>query len=206
MTSSSMNGILFCVIKKNDKKSHKLYLEFLTLFIKDEKCIALTYITGILPLKKCGVNSGLGNVNEYSMTSPGKMEKYIGFTNYEIKELCEQCEQCKKLNHNNEFKDTENENHINNDLLNKKVELMYKNLKNWYNGYQLTNDVTNQIYEVYAPYSIMQAITNKTLKNYWCKSETYEILQNIIESEYPFHFFKRRYLSFNGRKKAKNKY
>jgi len=169
--------------KKNDKTAHKLYLEFLTLFIKDEKCIALTYITGILPLKKCN----LGNVNEYSMTTPGKMAKYIGFTDFEIKELCEQC---KKLNYNNELKDTENENQINNDLLNKKVEVMYKNLKKWYNGYQLNDDLSNQTYEVYAPYSIMQAITNNSIKNYWCESETYEMLQNIIESEYPFHFLK----------------
>lgn len=47
-----MNGIIFYEIKKKkDMETHESYMYFLTLLITDETYIALTYMTGILPIK-----------------------------------------------------------------------------------------------------------------------------------------------------------
>jgi len=73
---------------KDDKVSHNIYFVFLTSLINDN--IALTYLTGILPIKRYGLNSDLAGIfTEYSMTSPGYMAKYVGFTDDEVKALCE---------------------------------------------------------------------------------------------------------------------
>jgi hypothetical protein len=46
-------------------------------------------MTGILPIKKYGTHSALNMFDEFSMLDSFKMQKYIGFTNDEVKLLCE---------------------------------------------------------------------------------------------------------------------
>ena len=50
--------------------------------------IALAYMTGILPIKKYGTHSALNMFMEYSMTDPGNMAEYFGFTEKEVENLC----------------------------------------------------------------------------------------------------------------------
>ena len=52
------------------------------------RVFACVYMTGILPIKKYGTQSALNDFREYSMTSPGLLAGYIGFTGDEVKELC----------------------------------------------------------------------------------------------------------------------
>lgn len=79
---------------RNFKKNQELQKEFIDLLrgmFKGgiaEQCIALAYITGILPVKKYGTESALNNFKEFTMTSPGWMAKYIGFTEEEVRTLC----------------------------------------------------------------------------------------------------------------------
>ena len=68
------------------------------------------YITGILPVKKYGVESALNNFREYTMINPGRMPQYIGFTENEVKDLCNR--------YNMDFDDA----------------------KRWYDGYILARD------------------------------------------------------------------
>eukprot|EP00833_Pecoramyces_ruminatium_P009825 jgi/Orpsp1_1/1183857/evm.model.c7180000086948.1 len=63
---------------------------------KNNAALALVYMTGILPLKKFNSQSSLDCFDELTMTGPSWMEKYIGFTDDEIKEL---------YNNNKEIKD-----------------------------------------------------------------------------------------------------
>ncbi len=74
--------------KKADIEAQTLYLDFLRTLLKDKIYVKLAYLTGILPIKKYGTHSALNMFDEYSMTSPGVMAKYIGFTEEEVKQLC----------------------------------------------------------------------------------------------------------------------
>ena len=80
-----------CVMREhiNDKDSLKIYLDFLRNWLKDKDYVALAYMTGILPIKKYGTHSALNMFDEYSMLESDGLEKYIGFTNDEVLELCE---------------------------------------------------------------------------------------------------------------------
>ena len=41
-------------------------------------------MTGILPIKKYGTHSALNMFMEYSMTDPGNMAEYFGFTENDV--------------------------------------------------------------------------------------------------------------------------
>lgn len=79
-----------CVMREhmNDKDALKVYLDYLRSWLKDQDYVALVYMTGILPIKKYGTHSALNMFDEFSMLSSLKMQKYIGFTNDEVKLLC----------------------------------------------------------------------------------------------------------------------
>jgi len=167
--------------KKFDKKSYIKYLNFLTFIIKDKQCIALVYMTGILPIQKCGNNSSVASIfEESSMTSPKWMAKYIGFTDEEIKMLL-----FYKINLNNQTQvdNIKNSKNLNKIKLDEKMFDEFKKMKKWYNGYQLI-DVNNKIYEIYSPLSIKNTIKYHKLDNYWIKTEQYMLLKDYIEMDF----------------------
>lgn len=117
---NSMNGTKFIIIidewdiiirdEANNKKVQEEYINFLRAMFKGvepTKYIGLTYLTGILPIKKLKTQSALNNFKQYTMLNPGPLAEYIGFTEEEVKRLCDKYEQ--------DF---------------------YK-VKRWYDGYQL---------------------------------------------------------------------
>ena len=73
---------------QNDKEAQKKYLDFLRAWLKDQAYVGLAYMTGILPIKKYGSHSALNMFIEYSMTDPGEMAEYFGFTEEEVQALC----------------------------------------------------------------------------------------------------------------------
>jgi len=79
-----------CIFReyKDRKKEQEKYLDFLRDFFKDKEYICLAYMTGILPIKKYGTHSALNIFTEFSMTNPGILAKYVGFTEAEVEELC----------------------------------------------------------------------------------------------------------------------
>ena len=56
---------------------------------ESKQFVALAYMTGILPIKKYGIESALNNFREYTMIDPVNYAKYYGFTSAEVKELCD---------------------------------------------------------------------------------------------------------------------
>lgn len=81
-----------CIFReyKQDKEAQEIYLDFLRDMLKDKSCIALAYMTGILPIKKYGTHSALNMFDEFSMIDPGPLAQYVGFTENEVKKLCGQ--------------------------------------------------------------------------------------------------------------------
>ena len=150
---------------KDDMEGQKKYLDFLRDWLKDKEYIALAYMTGILPIKKYGKHSALNMFTEFSMTQPQQLAQYVGFTSEEVRVEC------------------------------KSRGLDYKGFKTWYDGYRLSNKVSPEMieggemldtqvyreYEVYSPYSVVNAILSKQFVNYWNQTETYEALQQYID-------------------------
>ena len=96
--SSEKKGFIFiidewdCIFReaKENTDAQKNYLDFLTHLLKDRSYVQLAYMTGILPIKKYGTQSALNMFREFTMTKPGKLAKYIGFTEAEVKSLCQE--------------------------------------------------------------------------------------------------------------------
>ena len=76
--------------RKNQLEEQTKYLDFLRDLLKDKGYIALAYMTGILPIKKYGEHSAINVFYEYSMTDASPIEKFTGFTEQEVQQLCEQ--------------------------------------------------------------------------------------------------------------------
>lgn len=86
------------------------YVNWLRRMFKDTSavdCFAGVYMTGILPIKKYETQSALNNFREYSMTDPGRMAPFFGFTYDEVK------------------------------MLSEKYAMDFDELKKWYDGYQI---------------------------------------------------------------------
>ena len=81
-----------CIFReyKQDKEAQEKYLDFLRDLLKDKVCIYLSYMTGILPIKKLKTQSALNNFEEFTMLDAGRMAPYVGFTEEEVHGLCEQ--------------------------------------------------------------------------------------------------------------------
>jgi hypothetical protein len=78
---------------KSDTKVQERYINLLRGLFKgnsSKKFMVLAYITGILPIKRYNSESALNNFTEYTMTSPKRLAKYIGFTEDEVKNLCDE--------------------------------------------------------------------------------------------------------------------
>lgn len=80
-----------CVFReyRDSKEEQAKYLDFLRDLLKDKAHIYLAYMTGILPIKKYGTHSSLNMFTEFSMTNPGILAEYVGFTEKEVEALCE---------------------------------------------------------------------------------------------------------------------
>ncbi len=94
--TGSHRGFLFIIdewdcifrVEKENTAAQKAYLDFLRDLFKDRIYVRLAYLTGILPVKKYGTHSALNIFDEFSMTAPGKLAKYTGFTEKEVRALC----------------------------------------------------------------------------------------------------------------------
>lgn len=146
-----------CLLREyqQDKDAQKKYLDFLRAWLKDKEYTALVYMTGILPIKKYGSHSALNMFTEYSMTDPGNLAEYFGFTEDEVKALC--------ANYQMSFEET----------------------KAWYDGYHLvthTKDGDNS-YSMYNPKSVVEAMLRHKFGTYWNQTETYEALKVYIQMD-----------------------
>ena len=159
-----------CVFREwpQDQIGQKNYLDWLRGFLKDKPYIAMAYMTGILPVKKYGKHSALNMFDEYSMTAPLQLASYTGFTEEEVQELCG------------------------------KFGMPFASIKDWYDGYlvydQGTVNETDRLvffqraparqYHLYAPLSVVNAMTYGQIKNYWNNTETYEALAEYIRMDF----------------------
>ena len=140
-----------CIFReyKNNKEAQEKYLDYLRLLFKEQPYVELVYMTGILPIKKYGTHSALNMFDEISMVDPGLLPEFMGLTEKEVENLCI------------------------------KYDVSFEMMKQWYDGYQLTKEIS-----VFSPRSVVASIIRKKFDNYWTSTETYEALQVYIDMNY----------------------
>lgn len=136
----------------------KDYLLFLTNLLKDRPYVLLAYMTGILPIAKYSSGSELNMFMEYTMITEEKFSDVFGFTDAEVDDLYHRYEQ----------RET-------------KRRVTREGLKFWYNGYHTFSGE-----RVYNPRSVVSALRNNNLGNYWTSSGPYDeiyyyIAQNVAD-------------------------
>jgi len=101
-----------CIFREynTDIPAQKSYLIFLRSLLKNKDYVGLAYITGILPIKKRGSQSELNMFDEFTMTNPAKLAKFVGFTHDEVIFLCD------------------------------KYKMDYNEISRWYDGYRFLKD------------------------------------------------------------------
>lgn len=83
-----------CIFREKaaDSEAQKHYLDFLRDLLKNQPYVKLAYMTGILPIKKYGTHSALNMFEEFSMTDPDVLARFVGFTEREVRGLCQRFE------------------------------------------------------------------------------------------------------------------
>lgn len=124
------------------------YISFLSNLLKDQPYVELAYMTGILPIAKYSSGSELNMFLEYTMVTEEKYCEYFGFTQTETENLYAVFS--KKM---------ENQN----------PKVTPEGLKLWYDGYHTMSGK-----RMYNPRSVIAALTNNNLGNYWTSSGPYD--------------------------------
>lgn len=124
----------------------RAYLLFLKALLKDKIYAELVYMTGILPIAKYSDGSELNMFVEYNMATSERFSGYFGFSDPEVDRLY------------SIYRETVEEAKITRD-----------DLRTWYDGYR-----TALGERVYNPRSIVCALTDNQLRNYWTSSGSYD--------------------------------
>lgn len=139
-------------VSESDRKA---YLVFLRNLLKDRPYVKLAYMTGILPIAKYSSGSELNMFAEYTMATEPRFAEYYGFTEKEVDGL---------------FKRYQAEN-------TGLGEVTREGLKYWYDGY-----FTKTEERLYNPRSVVMALSNSNLGNYWTSSGPYDEIFYYIEN------------------------
>lgn len=130
------------------------YLLFLKNLLKDQTYVELAYMTGVLPIAKYSSGSELNMFVEYDMATTEKFSAYFGFSDAEVNHLYEIYQ---------------------NEIKNPKISR--DDLRIWYNGYH-----TAMGDKLYNPRSVILALTDNQLRNYWTSSGPYDELFYYIKN------------------------
>lgn len=136
------------------EKEKREYLSYLRSLLKDRPYVILAYMTGILPIAKYSSGSELNMFTEYTMLSEEKFSEDFGFTDSEVDTLYQ--------------KYTDYTEHI---------KVTREGLRYWYNGYHTFSGE-----RVYNPRSVVCALRNNNLGNYWTSAGPYDEIYYYIEN------------------------
>lgn len=140
-----------CIFHKGfvTDKDKTAYIDFLSNLLKDKAYVEMAYMTGILPIAKYSSGSELNMFCEYTMVTEEKYSEFFGFVDAEIDDLFAR--------------------YLERQPENQKV--TREGLRAWYDGYH-----TKGGERVYNPRSVVLALENNNLGNYWTSSGPYDEL------------------------------
>lgn len=137
------------------EKDWKGFLVFLRNLLKDRPYLRLAYMTGILPISKYSSGSELNMFTEYTMAKSRAFSEYFGFSDSEVDMLYERYCRIQK----------------------KPLFVGRKELRHWYDGY-----ATPAGKSLYNPRSVVLALNNNSLGNYWTSSGPYDEIFYYIKN------------------------
>lgn len=132
----------------------KAYLRFLRSLLKDRPYVLMTYMTGILPIAKYSSGSELNMFLEYTMITEERFSESFGFTEAEVDRIFSR------------YRNTA-----------ENAKVTREGLKAWYNGYHTFSGE-----RVYNPRSVVSALENNNLGNYWTSAGPYDEIFYYIEN------------------------
>lgn len=135
------------------EENKKQYIQFLSNLLKDRPYVQMTYMTGILPIAKYSDGSELNMFDEYDMACKEKYSEYFGFLDEKVNQLY------------NIYK-----------KITKNPKILRIELKEWYDGYRAAAGDY-----LYNPRSVVCALRDNQLANYWTSSGTYDSIFNYIK-------------------------
>ncbi len=122
---------------------------------KDTGYVALSYMTGILPIAKYSSGSTINNFDEYTMAAQPKFSEYFGFTDWEVDMLYDRY-----------LKRTAS------------PVVTREDLRFWYDGYYTCGGE-----KLYNPRSVVKALSNNRLASYWTSSGQYMEISTYIAND-----------------------
>lgn len=122
------------------------YLDFLKNLLKGQVYVEFAYMTGVLPIAKYSSGSELNMFLEYDIATSERFSEYFGFLDSEVDRLY------------NTYTQTVSA-----------AKISREDLRFWYDGYYTASGE-----HVYNPRSIVCALTNNQLRNYWTSSGPYD--------------------------------
>ena len=128
------------------------YLRFLSNLLKGQPYVELVYMTGILPISKYSSGSELNMFYEYTMVTEKRFGEFFGFTETEVDTLFEKYLKSVEEPH-----------------------LTREEIREWYDGYHIKHGE-----RVYNPRSVVAALTNNNLGNYWTSAGPYDEIYYYI--------------------------
>lgn len=143
-------------VSEADKRA---YLAFLRSLLKDRPYVRLAYMTGILPISKYSSGSELNMFAEYTMAKSRAFSEYFGFSDEEVDMLYDRYCRVQK----------------------KPLLVAREELRRWYDGYATPSGI-----RLYNPRSVVLALCNNGIDNYWTSSGPYDeiffYIRNNVDS------------------------
>ena len=139
---------------KFSEADQREFLMFLKQLLKGRAYVDFAYMTGILPIAKHSTGSELNMFTEYSAVDDPKFEKFFGFTEAEVRELCD-------------IHAARNPN----------PRVNYEELERWYDGY-LAEDGAH----IFNPRSVVLALNDDKARSFWTESGPYDEIYYYVKS------------------------
>lgn len=136
------------------EEDQKAFLMFLKQLLKTKPYVEFAYMTGILPIAKHSTGSELNMFVEYSAVDDPRYERFFGFTEDEVRELCVRHAKRKP-----------------------NARVNYEELARWYDGY-LTEDGEHR----FNPRSVVLALVDDRLRSYWTESGPYDEIYYYVKN------------------------
>lgn len=136
------------------KEDQREYLLFLKCLLKDQVYAEFVYMTGVLPIAKYSSGSELNMFVEYDMATSEKFSEYFGFSDEEVDHLYD-------IYQNNTVD----------------PRFSREELRIWYDGYYTATGI-----RLYNPRSVVLALSDNQLRNYWTSSGPYDELFYYIRN------------------------
>ncbi len=146
-----------CIFHKTytTDEDRRSFINWLAALTKDKGYIALSYMTGVLPIAKYSSGSTINNFDEYTMAVQPKFSEYFGFTDNEVDMLFER------------YQERESS-----------PAITREDLRIWYDGYHTAGGE-----RLYNPRSVVKALSNNCLASYWTSSGQYMEIAAYIAND-----------------------